>query len=176
MMPACSEMWINTWKYSACNHYVSSNIPQQPFQCPVFTATATVLSCIMQACWKLVAATLHFICNVDHSSSSSFGSASNFSWHTLKNELARQLLSSATAAFPRVRETDSCCISTLKVFVKTCQILVNIMETVAPNIKTQIFYSIGVQFVMEDKSQLFYFIWIKHLFVVATYLNLGTAL
>ena len=84
MMPACSEMWINTWKYSACNHYVSSNIPQQPFQCPVFTAT--VLSCIMQACWKLVAATLHFICNVDHSSSSSFVSAWNFSWHTLRNE------------------------------------------------------------------------------------------
>ena len=86
MMPACSEMWINTWKYSACNRYVSSNIPQQPFQCPVFTATATVLSCIMQACWMLVAAMLHFICNVDHSSSSSFGSASNFSWHSLKND------------------------------------------------------------------------------------------
>ena len=72
--------------------------------------------------------------------------------------LVRQLLSSATAAFPRVRETDSCCISTLKVFVKTCQILVNIMETVAQNIKTQIYYSIDVQIVKVEKTKLFYFI------------------
>ena len=72
--------------------------------------------------------------------------------------LVRQLLSSATAAFPRVRETDSCCISTLKVFVKTCQILVNIMETVAPNIKTQISDGIDEHLVKEDKAQSFHFI------------------
>ena len=68
------------------------------------------------------------------------------------------MLSSAIAAFPRVRETDSCCIATLKVFVNTFHILVNIMETVAQNIKTQIYYRFDEQVVQEEKRQLFNFI------------------
>ena len=68
------------------------------------------------------------------------------------------MLSNATAAFPRVRETDSCCIATLKFFVKTFHILVNIMETVTQNFKNQIYNSVDDRVEQEEKSQLLNFI------------------
>ena len=64
-------------------------------------------------------------------------------------------MSSATAAFPRMREIDSCCITTLKEFLETFQILVNIMETVAQNIKTHFYFSYEVQVVWEEKKNPF---------------------